>query len=1324
MFQLPRFVTPRSHGEIFKGLPSFHYSSIKKGPMIGAGSYGNVYEAMFKGKRTVVKELEGAEEKDLIKEAKFHNNIIHQNVVKFIAVCKQPRAIMLEYVYFDFAPFGKDLKVSGLDKLLAELEQCHFQGFRHLVPCIAKDLVNGLEFLHCRGIAHRDLKPGNILVSNQHFLNINDPIQKGTIWKSKPCVSKLTDFGESWGRIAQSSYTARSSTVNIFKGTAPFMAPEVLDPAKRKSSMLEEDLKRADIWSLGMTLFCLVNPAFKIPYFKEARESGNIRNWDTFLLHKVSNYCVPEEDNMYNSIKATEWISVQESSMMCLKGNPNERPSLGEVKTKLGETILSLSFPLKIHQGSAFEDAYPTAIEGAFFEPLNDGNNACVFFACKLSELILHKSKIEWMKLTQEVEDIISKLPITLNKYREKERCYDPTEAYELMLRYGLITKLTLNELTNRDLTNTIYSPAGMSELRMIANSVQKVAILTVPPYSFLVGKEGNEHFIIDTHKVSPDCDGNYNGIVKVFQDCSSCCKWIWKRLESSGIKDIQWQAFEVRSFERTEEIHGRSSPSMQTPLTTEKSILEGSDNVLRSDNASSDDVIDVESEVLVKSIECNVGEVKEKHDPKRPTKLKGSVILIDSDESLEDSNNEILQPRQDVNIQSPVQYSVHIHGSMVKDAKANSVTGHSTQSQSIRSLKKLPNASDMSYTERWREMEISKFGLYDLPCVENKNTKLKFGEQLALIRGGIPKANRVPQACRKNAIFLIDNSKLKHPDDVLSDLNGVYKQCLEVKNHVVEITESCQEQQKVKVYSNKKVELQENQWYLKVNRKKNHAGLIRSVSYFIDSLGQILEDAIIVQYIVDQKVCGDVSEIKFNVKPHGNAKKNECASYYPLKKSTISSLHEGISASGKGCLGNVFKAALNKGSASDDFGDRPRSKHQVWAMAGSNPEKNRNNPKNEVEMILAYNEELAEEGFVWHHSDIPNDMWVLGTQRMVDDLSHAEDGPPISIDPTFNHGMYEVTPLTYRNQLVLAKSKNIRDQWSNAVMIGPVILHHGKFEETFDRGIREIARKTCLNGQQIGIITDGEQALINACIQNMPKSVQLRCTAHFKENCKGFLKGIGIKGDRDQAPFLEIVFGANGLIEANDKDDLRDKLTTQTAILDEIEKSYLNHPSKYKPKFSTYLKEREESVLGKMTCDVRLAGGIPYGVDGRVQRVYTHQSETVNSMLAAKKLALGFPKKVDLSKTQFICSVWQEAVREQQEEIERALYGQSENYKLAKEAEYLKVEVEDWFNWNETTRKRYVFFFILQDGTEKNPPCYVTMFCLQPSCVDRAETA
>ena len=90
-----------------------------------------------------------------------------------------------------------------------------------------------------------------------------------------------------------------------------------------------------------------------------------------------------------------------------------------------------------------------------------------------------------------------------------------------------------------------------------------------------------------------------------------------------------------------------------------------------------------------------------------------------------------------------------------------------------------------------------------------------------------------------------------------------------------------------VKIISNKKQQLQENQILMKVFRSENRHGLVRNIVYFLNKNSKVLSSKIFLQYYVNKKVCGNVESVKYTVPSHGNSKKE--TPFYVNKKSTIS---------------------------------------------------------------------------------------------------------------------------------------------------------------------------------------------------------------------------------------------------------------------------------------------------------------------------------------------------------------------------------------------------------------------------------------------------
>ena len=73
----------------------------------------------------------------------------------------------------------------------------------------------------------------------------------------------------------------------------------------------------------------------------------------------------------------------------------------------------------------------------------------------------------------------------------------------------------------------------------------------------------------------------------------------------------------------------------------------------------------------------------------------------------------------------------------------------------------------------------------------------------------------------------------------------------------------------------------------------------------------------------------------------------------------------------------------------------------------------------------------------------------VVGTNRQLDDLKRFCCNPveyrPLTVDPTFDFGPYNVTPISYQHLIVLR-----REDGKHPTMIGPVLLHEKKTQSTY----------------------------------------------------------------------------------------------------------------------------------------------------------------------------------------------------------------------------------------------------------------------------------
>lgn len=187
---------------------------------IGQGAFGRVFLGvhMASGLRLAVKSLplplEATDEelKGLRKEFELLRGMKHVNVVSTWGVSFRVGAL---WVLMEYCEYGsvKDIMAHNGGALV-----------ENDIAFIMKDVIVGMDYLHNRGIVHRDIKAGNILITRE-------------------CVVKIADFGTAGHDTGYANLKKQQFSTVV--GTPLFMSPEVAGGSKY-------DI-RADIWSLGIT---------------------------------------------------------------------------------------------------------------------------------------------------------------------------------------------------------------------------------------------------------------------------------------------------------------------------------------------------------------------------------------------------------------------------------------------------------------------------------------------------------------------------------------------------------------------------------------------------------------------------------------------------------------------------------------------------------------------------------------------------------------------------------------------------------------------------------------------------------------------------------------------------------------------------------------------------------------------------------------------------------------------------------------------------------------------------------------------------------------
>ena len=71
----------------------------------------------------------------------------HRNIIRFLEF-----SIMMEYSCFDFRPFGVAKSLCTLEDFVHFVNEFDFASFAVFMPTCAKDVVEGLKYLHSKNI--------------------------------------------------------------------------------------------------------------------------------------------------------------------------------------------------------------------------------------------------------------------------------------------------------------------------------------------------------------------------------------------------------------------------------------------------------------------------------------------------------------------------------------------------------------------------------------------------------------------------------------------------------------------------------------------------------------------------------------------------------------------------------------------------------------------------------------------------------------------------------------------------------------------------------------------------------------------------------------------------------------------------------------------------------------------------------------------------------------------------------------------------------------------------------------------------------------------
>uniref|UniRef100_A0A8C7JZE5 non-specific serine/threonine protein kinase n=1 Tax=Oncorhynchus kisutch TaxID=8019 RepID=A0A8C7JZE5_ONCKI len=251
----------------FKEDPEKLFSDLRE---IGHGSFGAVYfardvrttEVVAIKKMSYNGKQSNEKWQDIIKEVKFLQRIQHPNSIEYKGCYLREHTAWLVMEYC----LGSASDVLEVHKNpLQEME----------IAAITHGALQGLAYLHSHNMIHRDIKAGNILLT-------------------EPGQVKLADFGSA----------SIASPANSFVGTPYWMAPEVI------LAMDEGQYDgKVDVWSLGIT--CVELAERKPPLFNMNAMSA--------LYHIAQNESP--------TLQSSDWTDYFRNFVdSCLQKIPQDRP--------------------------------------------------------------------------------------------------------------------------------------------------------------------------------------------------------------------------------------------------------------------------------------------------------------------------------------------------------------------------------------------------------------------------------------------------------------------------------------------------------------------------------------------------------------------------------------------------------------------------------------------------------------------------------------------------------------------------------------------------------------------------------------------------------------------------------------------------------------------------------------------------------------------------------------------------------------------------------------------------------------------------------------
>jgi hypothetical protein len=429
-----------------------------------------------------------------------------------------------------------------------------------------------------------------------------------------------------------------------------------------------------------------------------------------------------------------------------------------------------------------------------------------------------------------------------------------------------------------------------------------------------------------------------------------------------------------------------------------------------------------------------------------------------------------------------------------------------------------------------------------------------------------------------------------------------------------------------------------------------------------------------------------EVPEHEVLVCPHGNHTTGN-KPYYRTASSVRKNLTSALTLkSPKEAIDDVteYKGGLLKASS---VGQLPRNRKQAYNLKQGTSSKSAGTVGKDLLYVMMAQCKQAEknERFVQEVTCAPEPMAILCTDQQLGDMERFCCDPNefaiMGIDPTFNLGDFNVTPIVYQHLLVEHRRSG-QSPW----MLGPILIHYKKEFRNYNFFLSALIglQPTLAHVRAVG--TDGEVNLIRAVQQQFNHALQLRCFRHLQGNIERHLQALKIPVAVIRKYVLDI-FGTDdeagvhheGLVDSIDVQEFDERLRQIQPVWAKREED-IQVNINFHAWFSKY---KANDVRSGALREIREAAGL----DSPPKAYYTNANESINRVLKDK---VNWKKK---QLPQFNAEMKQ-LVAMQQRDVEKALIDEGE-YTLRPQYKHLEIsEPGRWWRMTEDQRARHLLNF------------------------------